>query len=204
MVKKFLITTLFFFLIGGSSFLAAEEGMFKGFSQSWTVHELAASESVPVKQIAAALGLDFGDISNRSLSNLGITRQDAESALVRYRAEEPEMVSSIVVVGMLIVFASLVVVAFFISLFKHIHILEKINLRGKSQTAETKIGTISSRGDMSESALAAVITAIFLHEEEVDSENRLLLTWKRVSARAWKTGEEMPNALHFAARRGRK
>jgi len=203
MVKKILLTALFSVLIGGSSFLAAEESVLKGFNQSWTVHELAASESVPVKQLTSNLGLDFADIRNRSLSDLGITRQDAESALARYKADEPGMVSSIVLVGMLIVFASLVVVAFFISLFKHLHIFEKIKFRRKTQTAETEVGVITSRGDMSENALAAVITAIFLHEEEVDSENRLLLTWKRVSARAWKTGEEMPNALHFATRRGR-
>jgi len=202
-VKKVLFAVVFITFFGSFSFLAAEESALKGFNQSWTIHELAASESIPVKQLTSNLGLDFADIRNSSLSDLGITRQDAESALVRYRADEPGMVSGIVLVGMLIVFASLVVVAFFISLFKHLYILEMIKSRSKSQTAETEVGIITSRGEMSDNALAAVITAIFLHEEEVDSENRLLLTWKRVSARAWKTGEEMPNALHFAARRGR-
>ncbi len=73
----------------------------------------------------------------------------------------------------------------------------------KKRTVKTEMGKVSSYGDMSGKAVAAVITAVFLYEEEVDTENRLLLTWKRVSARRWKTGDEMPNALHFAARRGR-
>jgi len=187
----------------GFSGLTAEETVLESYSPSWTIHELAASESIPVKQLAMELGLDFTVARDSSFSDLGITRQDAEGALSRYREAEPAMVSSIVLVGMLIVFASLVVVSFFISLFKHLHLFEKIKARRESKSVDTAVGTISSRGDLSEKAVAAVITAVFLHEEEVDSENRLLLTWKRASARVWKTGDEMPNALHFAARRGR-
>ncbi len=168
-----------------------------GFSPSWTIHDLAASKSVPVKQLARDLGLDFSSASGKSLSELGISREDAVAAFTRYREAEPGMVGSIVMVGMLIVFVSLVVVAFLISLFKHFHIFEK------KRTVKTEMGKVSSYGDMSGKAVAAVITAVFLYEEEVDTENRLLLTWKRVSARRWKTGDEMPNALHFAARRGR-
>jgi len=203
-VKKFILIFTVVFFSGWGAGLCAGESSLTGFSQSWTLHELAASESIPVKQLARELELDLTTSRDRSFSELGVSRQNAEDALNRYREAEPGMVSSIVLVGMLIVFASLVVVSFFISLFRHLHLFEKITARRKSESVDTAIGTISSRGDLSEKALAAVVTAIFLHEDEVDSENRLLLTWKRVSGRGWKTGEEMPNALHFAARRGRK
>lgn len=196
-MKKIILTVLVLNLFGGISFLSAEEDSLAEFSSSWTLHDLAASESVPVKPLARDLGLDLSAVSGRSFSELGVSREDAASAIAIYREVEPQMVGSIVMAGMLIVFVSLVVVAFFISLFKHFHIFDK------SGSVKTEIGKISSTGDMSDKAVAAVITAVFLYEEEVDTENRLLLTWKRVSARAWKAGVDMPNALHFAARRGR-
>ncbi|MCK5736737.1 MAG: hypothetical protein KAH21_09675 [Spirochaetaceae bacterium] len=196
-MKKLLLMAVVLAFVGGVSILGAEDHSLKEFNPSWTIHELAASEAVPVKRLAGELGLNLGDDRNSSLSTLGISKQDAEDALVRYRDAEPGMVRNIILVGMLIVFASLVVVAFLIGLFKHLQVFDK------SQRVKTGIGTISSRGDLGERNIAAVVTTIFLYEEEVELENRLLLTWKRASSRVWKSGEGMPNAVHSAARRGR-
>lgn len=175
------------------------------FDESMTIHELAAGESVPVKALAEELGLDFAGDSDRSLRELGVSSVMAEDALRRYRSKEPAMVGSIVLTGMLIVFASLLVVALFIGLFKHVHVFERLRNRKAATAVQTEGLSIRSRGDMSERSIAAVITAIFLHEEEVESANRLLLTWKRTSASLWKTSNrELPNTLHTRYRRGRK
>ncbi len=174
------------------------------YDPSWTLHELAASESIPVKQLAAKLDQDLKLVQGRGLSDLGISQQNASEAIALYREDEGRMVGNIVITGMLIVFVSLVVVAFFISLFKHVHLFGGTRSGRKSRSVNTSGVSITSKGDMSERSIAAVITAIFLHEEEVDSENRLLLTWKRTATNFWKIGGEMPNSSHYASRRGRK
>ncbi len=197
MVKKLLTVTIIITLFGAVSSISAQADDLAAFSQSWTLHELAASESIPVKNLAMELGVVLAEVREHSLSELDITRQDAGDAVTRYREGEPTMVSSIVMVGMMIVFVSLVVVAFLISLFKHLHLFKK------TRYAKTSVGTVRSQGDMSERSIAAVVAAIYLHEEEVDSENRLLLTWKRAATNIWKTGSVKPNESHFASRRSR-
>ena len=203
-VKRRYVLIMIVVLFAVAQLLAADGVELVSFNPSWTVHELAVSESVPVKQLAIELELEFSEIRGRSLSDLSITRQDAEDAIERYYKGEASMVSSIVAVGMIIVFVSLLVVAFLISLFKHLHIFNRPRFGRRSRSVNTVVGTITSQSDMSDQSIAAAIAAIFLHEEEVDSENRLLLTWRRASTSIWRTGGTMPNSLHIAARRGRK
>ena len=128
-----------------------------------------------------------------------MTKADAKKALVEYRKGELGFVRNIAETGMLIVFVSLIVVAVLIGLLRHLHIFEKKgNTPGRGESSVRSIvGTISSSGDMSDYALAAVVAAMFLHEEEVDEENRLLLTWKRASTNMWKASRSMPNDTFF-------
>ncbi|MCK5250469.1 MAG: OadG family protein [Spirochaetaceae bacterium] len=203
-MKKISVLILMIVLYGAAQFLAADGVELVSFNPSWTVHELAASESIPVKQLVLELELKLNEVRGRSLSDLGITRRDAEDAIERYYNGETGMVSSIVAVGMIIVFVSLVVVAFLISLFKHLHIFNGTRSGRRSRSVKTVVETVTSQSDMSDQSIAAVVAAIFLHEEEVDSENRLLLTWKRASTSIWKIGVAMPNSTHISARRGRK
>jgi hypothetical protein len=201
-MKKRYFLIFVILLIGMIHSLAADELV--SYDPSWTLHELAASESIPVKQLAAKLGLELKRAQGRSLSDLDISQQKASEVIALYREGEGRMVANIVITGMLIVFVSLVVVAFFISLFKHVHLFGGIRSGRKLRSVNTSEVSITSKGDMGERSIAAVITAIFLHEEEVDSENRLLLTWKRAATNLWKIGGEMPNSSHYASRRGRK
>jgi hypothetical protein len=173
------------------------------YNSSWSIYQLSHSESIPVKSLATGLGLTLDEASDRSLADLGITRERAADAIHEYRESEVSMVGSIVAVGMMIVFASLVVVAILIGLFRHLHIFDRDRSVPRARSVKSVIGTITSQGDLSEQSIAAVVTAVFLHEEQVDAENRLLLTWKRASGSAWRTGGFMPNSTYFAAKRGR-
>jgi hypothetical protein len=202
LVKKRYFLIVVIILLGITHSLTADELV--SYDPSWTLHELAASESIPVKQLAAKLGQNLKQVQGRGLSDLGISQQNASEAIALYREGEGRMVANIVITGMLIVFVSLVVVAFFISLFKHVHLFGGTRSGRKPRSVNTSGVSITSKGDMSERSIAALITAIFLHEEEVDSENRLLLTWKPTATNLWKIGGEMPNSSHNAIRRGRK
>lgn len=198
-----LVVIIAVLLLGMAPFVVADGDGLVAFNSSWTIRELAHSESVPVKKLAAEFDLVLREAEGSSLAALGITRSDADGAIERYRETEGRMVGSIVAVGMIIVFGSLVVVASLISLFQHLHILDRGWSRRKSRSVKSVVGTITSQGDLSERSIAAVVAAIFLHEEEVDAENRLLLTWRRASTSVWRTGGAMPNSAYFAAKRGR-
>ena len=202
MMKK-IVVTIVIFLLGTAPFVVADGDGLIAFDSSWTIHELASSEAIPVKNLAAELTLELSVVDGRSLAELGISRTAAADAIESYREGEAGMVGSIVAVGMVIVFMSLVVVASLISLFQHLHLFDRDRPRHKARSVKSVVGTITSQGDMSARSIAAVVAAIFLHEEEVDAENRLLLTWRRASAGAWKTCEGMPNCSYFAAKRGR-
>jgi len=201
-MKRIIVTIAVLLLGAASSVVAAGDGLI-AFDSSWTIHELAGSESVPVKNLAAELELDLSKAAGRSLVDLGISRTAAADAIESYREGEPGMVGNIVAVGMTIVFASLVVVALLISLFRHLHIFGRDRSRPRSRSVKSVVGTITSKGDLSARSIAAVVAAIFLHEEEVDAENRLLLTWRRASTSVWRTGGAMPNSSYFATKRGR-
>jgi hypothetical protein len=176
------------------------------YESSWTLQEFAEANQVPPRRISAALGEDFDTQAATRLSLLGVTRRDAKKALGEYRSEELGFVRNIAEIGMLIVFASLILVAVLISMLRHLHIFEKKGNGGepKRRSVRSIVGTISSSGDMSDYALAAVVAAIFLHEEEVEEENKLLLTWKRASTNLWKASRSMPNDAFFNAQGGRK
>lgn len=188
-------------LLGTAPSVVADGDGLTAFNSSWTIRELAESESVSVKGLAVQLKLDLADADGHSLADLGIGRAAAADAIESYHEAEPGMVGSIVAIGMIIVFVSLVVVALLISLFRHLHIFDRG--RRKPRSVKSVVGTITSKGDLSGRSIAAVVAAIFLHEEEVDAENRLLLTWRRASTSVWRTGGAMPNSSYFAAKRGR-
>jgi hypothetical protein len=185
--------------------LGARESEFL-YQSSWTLLEFAEANRVPPRKISMALGAEFATEGLQSLSALGITRRDAKKAVEEYRSGELGFVRNIAEVGMLIVFVSLVVVAVLIGLLRHLHIFER---KGNGPEPETRsvrsiAGTIRSSGDMSDFALAAVVAAIFLHEEEVEEENKLLLTWKRAATNLWKASKSMPNDTFFNSQGRRK
>ncbi len=182
-----------------------EVGELRSFDSDMTIRELAASEKIPVKRLVRGLGREVGEIDGPSLGRLGIDARKAAKAVTDYREGESKIVRGIMFVGILIVFISLVVVAFLISLLRHLHIFERREKSGSSskRSVRSVVGTITSSGDLSDYSIAAVVAAIFLHEEEVEAENQLLLTWRRASSGLWKTGGSMPNAAYFAAKRGR-
>jgi hypothetical protein len=176
------------------------------YQSSWTLQEFAETNQVPPRKISTALGKDFDTKASATLSELGVTMGDAEEALGEYRKGELGFLRNIAEIGMLIVFLSLIVVAVLISLLRHLHIFEKkaSGVEAEKKAVRSIVGTIRSSGDMSDYALAAVVAAIFLHEEEVEEENKLLLTWKRASTNMWKASRSMPNDTFFNAQGGWK
>ena len=194
LVTAFLITSA----LGASGEKEAEPG----YNPNWSIGELAHAQKIPVRKLVRELDQSLEAARGKSLGQLGIGEEAVEKAIVRYRTGEKVLVANIIFVGMAIVFASLVVVAFLIGLLRHIHFFERRSKSADSgaRSVGTVIGTITSSGDLSDYSIAAVVAAIFLHEQEVEAENRLLLTWRRASVNQWKTGNPMPNSSLFISK----
>jgi hypothetical protein len=205
-MKRVLFVCLLICLICFAGYAVGEREQDFLFRSSWTLREFAEANQVPLRKIAAALGKDVDTEASSTLAELGLTEADAKEALLEYRKGELGFVRNIVEIGMLIVFGSLIVVAVLIGLLRHLHIFEKKGSKPGpgEKSVRSIVGTISSSGDMSDYALAAVVAAIFLHEEEVEEENKLLLTWKRASTNMWKATRSMPNDTFFNAQGGWK
>lgn len=205
-MKRVLSVCLLSGLIASFGFAVGEREQNFLYQASWTLREFAEANQVPPRKISTALGKDLETQASSTLSELGLSRTEAKEALAEYRGGELAFVRSIAETGMLIVFVSLIVVAVLVGLLRHLHIFDK---KGNTPSAGKRsmrsiVGTISSSGDMSDYALAAVVAVIFLHEEEVEEENKLLLTWKRASTNTWKVSRSMPNDTFFNSQGGWK
>jgi len=172
------------------------------YRSDWTLRDLAHAQRVPVRKLAVALNKDLEAAEGKTLVQLGLDKETVTKALAGYRAGEERLVTSMILIGMLIVFGSLIVVAFLISLLRHLHLFERRSktAEGERRSVASIIGTITSTGDLSDYSIAAVVAVIFLHEQEVAADNRLLLTWKRASSNWWRTGGPMPNSSFFATK----
>lgn len=114
---------------------------------------------------------------------------------------ERTTVGNIVLAGMLIVFMSLIIVAVVISLFKHLHKNRGEEKKDEDATLTRKISTVSQISGKSPATppdhklLTAIITTIFLHENEVENQSKMLLTMKRAKMSQWKQASknQMPN-----------
>jgi hypothetical protein len=205
-MKRVLLVCLLSCLLASAVFAVGEREQECLYQSSWTLREFVEANQVPPRKISTALGKDIDTQASSTLAELGITIADAEEALAEYRRGELGFVRNIAETGMLIVFVSLIVVAVLIGLLHHLHIFDRKGntLRPGKRSVRSIVGTISSSGDMSDYALAAVVAAIFLHEEEVEEENKLLLTWKRASTNMWKASRFMSNDIFFNAQGGWK
>ncbi len=189
-MKKIFFLLILIFAI---ACFAAEQKF--NFSQGSTLLEISAQTNIPVKKIAQYLKLEDQTKFNLSLQKLGISNKDINSAIAEYNANKKSFYTGISLVGMGIVFASLLLVGFIISLLQHIGEPKK---KGK---VITSVGTVTApQKHINSNGVVAAITAMFLHDAE--EEDRIDLTWKRQTISMWKAAGMVENRV-FEDRRGR-
>ncbi len=167
-----------------------------------TIRSLAADCGYPPKKMIYYQDIDVGKTEySRTLASFNKTPADIKEGLDRYKASERDFMWAIVLLGMIIVFLSLIITGTLISLLEHLQHLKRPGRKKKK--IKTAAGIVSTfDGEINEATVAAIITAVYLHEVTIEEENRLLLTWKRASASVWKASSPMPNNLFFRAKRG--
>ena len=104
-----------------------------------------------------------------------------------------------------IVFSSLILISIIISLMKLLNTekTQKGLSEDKSVSNRTKIRSTGQR-DLNPKILASISTTIYLHELEIDEENKLLVTLNRTSGtKMWKLTNTMPNTAFYTTRRNK-
>ena len=166
------------------------------FLPTTNLQEISTQTNIPVKKIAQYLKLEDQTKFNLSIQELGISNEDINNAIVEYNTNKKSFYTGISLVGMGIVFASLMLVGFIISLLQH------IGDPNKKTKVKTSVGTVTApKEHISSNGIVAAITAIFLHDAE--EKDKIELTWKRQTISMWKAAGMTENRA-FEDRRGRK
>lgn len=164
--------------------------------------ELSAKTNIPVKKYLQYLELPADTDLHTTLAELKVGAKDLEKAQKDYDENLIPFYSGVVIVGMSIVFVSLMLTGLIISQLKNLG--NKPKKKVKKASVKTSAGTVTGPVDhLSSNAVVAAITAIYLHEMDVEEQNKMLLTWKRAPLSMWKASSIMPNNEYYQAKRNR-
>lgn len=162
-----------------------------------TLQEAAVRADIPVKKLKYYLDLDLLVDNSLTMAELKIAQADYQQVIEKFSRNRRSFYLGIVLVGMSIVFLSLALVGFIINHIRILHFFDNFRKNKKNISTPVTIST-SARGlNLSQNDIVALITAIYLHEQEAEEQDRLLLTWKRASISMWKAASkiQMPNLV---------
>ena len=179
--KIFLVAVLISF---ACSILWAED---TPLNASMSIRQISENAKIPIRKMIEYLDLDKNVDVNAPLTKLNLNDDDLKKAVSIYQEHKKEYYIGIVVVGMGTVFASLFLVAFIIAQLRHID--------KKKKPKERTVPVFSSQGLKTleeDDIVAAILTTLYLHELEVEENNKLMLTWKRTPLSMWKASNYIP------------
>ena len=168
---------------------------------SESLAEIATHCGVPVKKLNEFLPGDDIDIY-APLGTQGFGKADVMQARQRFIEQRTGYVTGIVIVGMLVVFASLIIIGLVINQLRHVDPQNRKKKAQKAAPEATAKAQPEPEPDVSTNAIIAVITALHLHVQEVEEQHKLMLTWKRTPMSMWRAGKvTMPNREYALTRR---
>ena len=159
-----------------------------------SLSEIALETAVPMKKLKFHLGLEKLADQDVPIKKYNLEAKDVSIAVEKFEAEKKKFLGGTVLAGMLIVFASLILIGIIIDQLKF---LKKINKKPIITKIEKPKLT-----DMNSDSLVAAMTTIFLHEKDVEEQNKLHLTWKRAGLSSWKSAilNNSPNRTYYLKR----
>ncbi|MFO7660411.1 MAG: OadG family protein [Candidatus Cloacimonadaceae bacterium] len=177
--------------------LLAQETIQYGFNTTSTLSHISALYSVPIKKLKSLLSLDSNDISlnQRSIQSLEISPVSVRAALIEFTETLPHTGGNIVLVGILVVFASLLITSLVIMQLRHVNFLTQ-EKTAKADIRITKSGKLlSAKPNMTNNDIAAVIIALHMFQYQLEERRRLALTFHREKANFWRADGlyAMPN-----------
>ncbi|MCD4652209.1 MAG: OadG family protein [Candidatus Cloacimonetes bacterium] len=194
---------LFFLLIAGS--LLMSDSINGNWDETTSLIDIAEKTGIPVKSLIKNLDLDkeyWASRNDRSFliktpTDFGKTKIDVQQAIELFAENNVSFITGITIIGMLVVFVSLIAIGIIIQQLKHLNRKKK----PEKVTVTTSVGKITvPEPDVSTNAIVAVITALHIHVKEVRDKKKLLLTWNRGPVSMWKAS----NHVHLLNRESRR
>ncbi|MCD4827815.1 MAG: OadG family protein [Candidatus Cloacimonetes bacterium] len=159
---------------------------------------IARDRGIPVKKLMVFLPGEDTD-PNMTLGKLGLGKSDVDAAQTEFNAQKLTFIFGIIIIGMLVVFTSLMLTGFIISQLRR---LNPQSRKKPTASAPTAAQRQEPEPDVSTNAIIAVITALHLHVREAEEQHKLMLTWRRTSLSMWRAGKlTMPNREYVLTRR---
>ncbi len=177
------------------------------FQPDMSIQTFSQENGIPSKKIKEYLNIPLETDILTTFAELDITKQQAEQAMQKFKKKKSSYMLGITLVGMLIVFLSLILIGLIINQLSHLQSDGKRNKKKRKKGERKPSFSVSTQqGEPSSDAIVAAITAIYLHELEVEEQNNLLLTWRRTNVSMWKALDKInvPNRNYFIARRSER
>lgn len=197
MKKMMIILMLFAF-----AFCFAETEMSLDLTPNTTFEQLSKQTHIPIKKLSTLLNGKYE--KETTIAEAELNKNQIEDAIEKFSNKKEGYYWSIVLIGMLIVFCSLMLTGFLIGLLKHLNLIDKFKEEREARKSKPIIKKISTvDGNMSNDEIVAVVTAIYLHELDVEEKNKMNLTWKRAPLSMWQAASKvnLPNRIFFRSRR---
>lgn len=175
--------------------LLAQQFSIHGFTELSTLGDLAHLKQLPVKKLRQFAGIAGSDKSRDgySLQALGKTPAEFQAYLTAFGKTQMRFGLNITLVGVLIVFAALALVALIIGQLRHLNRPPKAKDRTLVVTTSGKVK--QQPADLNADVIAAAITALHLYRQGIEERRRLLLTFRRARIDQWRDSAllNMPN-----------
>ena len=173
--------------------LLAHQSLVFGINEMNSVAEVARNFNIPIKKLKELLELDPLDRSsdNYSLQLVEKTPEQVLASIADFHNDIITYGSSIIFVGMLVVFISLAISSIIISQLVHLNREQK----PKDIIKISKTGKVTAPDVLNKGIIVAAITALHIHIQSIEERRRLLLTFKRTPVNMWRATkiQSMPN-----------
>lgn len=159
-----------------------------GYDQTLTLKEVSQKNHLPIKKLIEYLKLNPRDKSlyQATLKDLHVRPADIDIIVKDFKENLPQFGAILTVLGMSVVFFSLILTALIISQLVHVGKTGKQEHK-HGHSVQTPVGKVTAKKheDLSTGSVIAVITAIHLRMQELEEENKLMLTWRRANVSMW-------------------
>jgi len=189
-------------------------------SENYNLRALADSINMPIKKLKSMLTAElelYGETHPEfkglktqdrrwdeiSLAGLNVSSATVADKFYSFTKKTMSFGGSITVVGILVVFFSLLLISIIINQFQHLAKAkkpkQKKSSKSASTTVQTPIGKVTGpTTSISSNAIVAVITALHKHKLSVEERVKIQMTFSRAPVNMWSAlaKMEMPNSVY--------
>lgn len=185
--------------------LLAQQTVVYRYNEISSLAEVSATLNIPLKKIKSMLGIENPldkSWDNMSLQALGIELDAIRELEEDFNHNITSYGSSVLMVGMLVVFTALILTSLIISQLVHLN-------REKKPAQVIKVNNSgqlkSAPKNMNHNVIVAAVTALHMHKMDLEERRKMVLTFRRTPTNQWRASAvlSMPNREMTSVRRPR-